>query len=176
MAPPHLGVRDFEEHDLVRVAEIKIRNWSDTYAPFLPDDVLEPFLDHASQIDYMRAAAAAPGTVLLVAEDSVKGVIGFALTYLDRPPEPWLESLHVLADCRGMGAGTLLMRETARRIAQRGFSTMRLGVVEGNSKAEVFYERLGGISEGFEPADWAPGVRHHIYRWPDVTVLTGGLQ
>ena len=166
-----VSIREGAERDLERITEIKVRSWRVTYGGLIRPDVLRRFLDPKSALDGLRKSTAAPDAILLVAEDSPGGVVGFSLAFLDRPPEPWLESLHVLSDFQRRGAGTLLMRATAAEIKRRGRMSMRLGVIEGNTLAERFYERLGGHSAGFEPADWDASVRHHVYRWPDLEAL-----
>jgi ribosomal protein S18 acetylase RimI-like enzyme len=157
--------------DLGRVAEIKVRNWKDTYGPLIPANVLRPFLDPVAQLDYVRRSVESTDAILLVAEERTGNVIGFSLAFLDHGPEPWLESLHVHPDFQSRGAGTLLMRATATELKARGFNAMRLGVVDGNTAAERFYERLGGVDAGREPVSWATGVMHHIYRWPNLDAL-----
>ena len=164
-------VRRGTESDLERIAEIKVRNWEDTYGPLIPRDVLLPFLDAAAQLDDVRRSVGLAEAILLVAEDHAGNVIGFSLAFLNHGPDPWLESLHVHPDFQSMGAGTLLMRATARELQSCGHRTMRLGVVEGNAAAERFYERLGGIEAGREPASWANGVMHHVYVWPNLDAL-----
>lgn len=167
-----ISIRDGSEADLERVVEIKVRNWADTYGPLLEPPVLQPHLDPERQLDDLRHSLLRSDAVLLVAEETSGAVIGFSLTYLADEPGPWLESLHVLRESRGSGVGTLLMRETAARILDRGYNTMRLGVVAGNVAASRFYERLGGEMIGLEPASWAEGVWHELYRWPDLARLT----
>jgi ribosomal protein S18 acetylase RimI-like enzyme len=164
-------VRRGTEGDVERIAEIKVRNWKDTYGPLIQPDVLRPFLDPAAQVDYLHRALESADAILLVAEDHSGDVVGFSLTFLDHGPEPWLESLHVHPDFQSAGVGTALMRATARELQSRGHSTMRLGVVEGNTAAERFYERLGGVDAGREPVSWAIGVTHHTYRWPNLDTL-----
>jgi ribosomal protein S18 acetylase RimI-like enzyme len=164
-------VRDAAESDLRRVAEIKVRNWEDTYAALVDLAILRPFLDHQAQLVELREKLRRPSTLLLVAEDAVGTVVGFALTYLDDGPDPWLESLHVIGASRGSGAGKALMRATAARLRERGYNALRLGVVEGNDAAARFYARLGGTMTGREPASWASGVWHVIYRWGDISQL-----
>lgn len=166
-----IKVRKGSESDLERVAEIKVSTWRGTYAPLIPPDVLLPFLHHATQVDYLRKSLAQPDVILLVAEADAGGVIGFSLSFLDRDPDPWLESIHVDPGFQSRGVGTLLMRATAQEILARGRHTMRLGVVEGNFKAERLYERLGAVDAGREPTSWAPGVMHHLYRWPNLDTL-----
>lgn len=169
--PVDFRVRDATESDLPRVAEIKVRNWEDTYAALVDAATLRPFLDQESQLADLRERFRRPSSLLLVAEDPAGTVVGFALTYLDHGPDPWLESLHIILASRGTGAGKALMSALAARLRERGYNTLRLGVVEGNDPAARFYERLGATFTGREPASWAPGVWHEIYRWDDISQL-----
>jgi ribosomal protein S18 acetylase RimI-like enzyme len=166
------SVSDATVEDLQRVSEIKVRNWEDTYGSLLEPAVLRPFLDRDAQLAELREKLAEPGTLMLVADDSSGDITGFAVTYLDNEPEPWLESLHVLREFRGSGIGTLLMRCTVERVIARGHSSMRLGVISGNVATARFYERLGGTMIGREPVSWAAGVEHEVYRWSDLSSLT----
>ncbi len=165
------SVRNATPADLEGVTEIKVRNWADTYGSLLEPVVLRPFLDRDAQLVELREKFSQPGTLLLIAEDESGAMIGFAITYLDDEPEPWLESLHVLRELRGSGIGSLLMRCTAKRLISRGHSSMRLGVISGNVAASRFYGRLGGTMVGLEPVSWAQGVAHEVYRWADLASL-----
>ena len=164
------SVRKGAERDLERIAAIKVRTWSDTYGPLIEPEVLRPFLDQAAQQAYLREKTRSANTILLVAEDE-REVVGFALTFLDHGPDPWLESLHVHPDAQSRGIGTLLMRATASELRRRGRHSLQLGVIEGNTAAERFYERLGAVDAGREPTSWASGVIHHLYRWPTLDAL-----
>jgi ribosomal protein S18 acetylase RimI-like enzyme len=164
------GVREAVASDIDRVAEIKVRNWADTYGPLVPREVLGPFLDRGKAAAQLRELMQLPDTLLLVGPDD--GVIqGFALTYMARSPDPWLESLHVMRDERGRGLGKLLIRETAKRLLAAGYRSLSLGVILGNDRASTFYERLGGVPVRVEPVDFADGVEHTVWRWPDLTRL-----
>jgi GNAT superfamily N-acetyltransferase len=165
------SVRDAAVADLERVTEIKVRNWADSYGSLLEPAVLRPFLDRDAQLAELSAKLAQPGTLMLIAEHGSGHIIGFAVTYLDDEPEPWLESLHVLREFRGSGIGTLLMRCTAQRAIARGHNSLRLGVITGNIAAARFYERLGGTMTRIEPVPWAPGVTHEVYRWASLASL-----
>ncbi len=167
-----LTVRAATRADVRRVAEIKVANWTDTYAALLEPAVLARFLDVDEQEAHLAEDLANVGILLLVANDAESGVVGFALTHVDARPEPWLESLHVVSACRGTGTGTALMRATAAELLARGRHALRLGVIEGNEAAAHFYDRLGALRTGREPATWAAGVWHEIFRWPDLRTLT----
>jgi ribosomal protein S18 acetylase RimI-like enzyme len=163
-------IRTGAASDIDVVATIKVANWADSYRDLIPAAVLAPFLDHAHAVEELRDAVEPPDALFLVAEEA-GSVIGFALAYLDETPDPWLESLHVARMVRGRGAGTALMHEVARAIRARGRNSMRLGVVKGNRGAGRLYQRLGATLLGIEPAAWARGVDHEIYRWPDLNHL-----
>ena len=165
------SVRDATPADLPRVSDIKVRNWADTYGPLLDPAVLRPFLDKKVQLAELGERLGQPGKLMLVAEDDSGEIAGFALTYGDDEPDPWLESLHVLRESRGSGIGTLLMQHTAARLIDRGHNTLRLGVISGNISAARFYERLGGTMIGLEALTWAPGASHEVYHWADLTSL-----
>ena len=153
-----------------RIAEIKVRNWSDTYGPLVPRELLGPFLDRSRSVGEIRELMRSPEILLLVGPGD--GVIqGFALTYTARSPEPWLESLHVMREERGRGLGKLLIRETAKRLLAAGYGSMSLGVIIGNDRAARFYEHLGGVPVRVEPVGFAEGVEHTVWRWPDLTRL-----
>ena len=137
--------------------------------------MLSPFLDREAQLEDLRQAVGLPGTLLLVAVDGAEAIGGFALTYMAREPEPWLESLHVLSEFRGHGMGTQLMQSTAAHLHARGYDSMRLGVIAGNDAAARFYERLGGSRIGLEPVSWAEGAMHQVYRWSNLTQLADDL-
>lgn len=164
-------MRQAVEADLARTADIKVRNWADTYTPLVPPEVLGPFLDRNAAVAELREALATPGTLLLVGERAPDPPAGYALAYLTRPPEPWLESLHVVAEERGHGLGRTLIGETARRVIDAGHRSMSLGVIVGNDAADRFYDRLGAVVVRVEPVEWAPGVSHTVWRWRDESAL-----
>lgn len=165
------SIREGTDDDLEKVAEIKARSWGETYASILQPAVLRPFLNPAKQLADLRQSVELPTTTLLVAQVSSGTVVGFALVYMAREPEPLLESLHVLAQHRGHGVGTLLMRSTAALLKARGYRSLRLGVIVGNVGAARFYEGLGATLVGVEPVSWADGVWHQVYRWPSLQSL-----
>ena len=164
-------IRDATEADVASIADIKVRNWADTYGSLIPPPVLARFLDPLKSAAEVRALVGAPGVLTLVAEARPGDVAGFALTYLERTPDPWLESLHILREVRGRGLGTSLLRATAERVLAAGGCSLALGVILGNDSAARFYERLGAVNAGVEPVDFAEGVSHIVYRWPDEAAL-----
>lgn len=66
-----------------------------------------------------------------------------------------LEQLFVLAEARGTGAASALLREGERRIAAQ-FDTAWLSVVAGNQRARRFYAREGWCDHG--PFEYAAEI------------------
>jgi ribosomal protein S18 acetylase RimI-like enzyme len=167
-----VSIRDGVAADHEAVVGIKIRSWAETYGPLIEAAVLREHLDPKRELAVLRGAAADSNTVLLVAVDPSRRIVGFSLAFPSHEPEPLLESLHVAREFQGRGVGELLLRATAGRIQARGHGSMRLAVIAGNTGAARFYERLGGTMAGLEPTGWADGVWHEVYRWPDISTLT----
>ena len=77
-----------------------------------------------------------------------KRAVGFALyfftfsTFLARPTL-YLEDLFVTPDARGHGAGKALLAALARIAGRRGCGRMEWAVLDWNTSAIGFYERLG---------------------------------
>ena len=77
-----------------------------------------------------------------------KTPVGFALyfftysTFLARPTL-YLEDLFVTPDLRGRGAGKTLLSSLARIARQKGCGRMEWAVLDWNTPAIGFYERLG---------------------------------
>jgi GNAT superfamily N-acetyltransferase len=77
-----------------------------------------------------------------------KRAVGFALyfftfsTFLARPTL-YLEDLFVTPDARGRGAGKALLAALARIAERRGCGRMEWAVLDWNTPAIGFYERLG---------------------------------
>ena len=95
-----------------------------------------------------------PYAEVVVAEDGAIA-LGFALffynfsTFLGRPGI-YLEDLFVLPEHRGRGIGRTLLAHLARLAVERGCGRLEWSVLDWNSDAIRFYERLGATAN----SDW----------------------
>jgi GNAT superfamily N-acetyltransferase len=110
----------------------------------------EKLLDQVSlETEALRASlfGARPYAEVLIAEEGGEAV-GFALffhnfsTFLGKPGI-YLEDLFVLPEKRGGGAGKELLRALARLAVERGCGRLEWAVLDWNTDAIGFYERLG---------------------------------
>lgn len=80
------------------------------------------------------------------------------------PEYPDIEDLYTSELHRGMGYGTLLIKECERRSKERGYSKIGLAVnPEDNPKAKRLYERLGYVYDGNK--SYIDGVYNGVEDW-----------
>ncbi len=114
-------------------------------------------------------ARLAAGYPVLIAPDAA-GVAGFA-SFGDFRAWPGYRftvehSVHVRADGRGRGVGTLLVRALLPRAAALGKHVMIAGVDAANAASIRFHERLG-----FEKSGHLREVGYKFDRWLDLVFL-----
>jgi L-amino acid N-acyltransferase YncA len=114
-------------------------------------------------------ARASQGYPVLVARDA-RGVLGYA-SFGDFRAWPGYRftvehSVHVRADGRGRGIGTVLVTELIGRAAALGKHVMIGGVDADNTASIRFHERLG-----FEQAGRLCEVGYKFERWLDLVFL-----
>lgn len=109
----------------------------------------EPDAVVATEADFLRDGfGEAPAFHVLVAEDAVGEVIGFAFYFFSY--STWvgrrclyLEDLFVQPAHRGKGAGIALMRALAKEAVAKECRRFVWQVLDWNAPAIAFYERLG---------------------------------
>jgi ribosomal protein S18 acetylase RimI-like enzyme len=98
-----------------------------------------------------------PATVLLMARDPEKGLVGSLTLVLFRIPtgvRAWIEDVVVDKDARGRGVAEILCREALNRASAAGARTVDLTSRPSREAANRLYHRLG-----FEERDT------NVYRW-----------
>jgi ribosomal protein S18 acetylase RimI-like enzyme len=78
---------------------------------------------------------------ILVASDGDR-IVGYVNPVSDGP-EGWIGGIGILREYRGRGIGARLMGEAEKLLATRGVREVSLEVIDGNTRAERLYNRLG---------------------------------
>jgi ribosomal protein S18 acetylase RimI-like enzyme len=122
-----------------------------------------------------RFDVANPKQLITVAEIDGE-MVGFGCAYLDDHPKygALLDNLHVMSNAQGLGIGSKLMADVARKCAVHDpNSGIYLWVLQQNSKAIDFYAALGGqwieTVMGNDIGDRE--VLKCRYSWPSVAAL-----
>lgn len=151
--------------------------WRAAYRGIVPADYLVG-LSHEESERLWLDRLATDGRGVFVAEDD-RGIFGFAS---GRPRREFskgmeeyggvFETVYVLPDGQGRGAGRALVAAVARYLVGCGTTSGLLWVLEENRSARGFYESLGGepiAEDGFELGGaW---VREVAYGWKDLGAL-----
>ena len=145
---PMIEIRKAAAGDANVIARIYVDTWRDTYAGIIPDQIL-------LRMSHRRQSAAwsvgfgkrRNGHMVMVAEDSRAGVVGFGscgrARYLNLPYDGEVHTLYVLADYQGQGIGKKLLGELFGALLERGSRSALIWVLAGNP-ARFFYQAMGG--------------------------------
>jgi GNAT superfamily N-acetyltransferase len=123
-----------------------VRSWQSAYKGLLPAEYLDSLRadERASRYDFASADPLAPHTI--VADDG-RAILGFATVGIS--PDATLRdvgelmALYVDPDAWGTGVGRALIARVRDELCRRAFKTAVLWVLDGNTRAERFYERDG---------------------------------
>ncbi|HKS10325.1 MAG TPA: GNAT family N-acetyltransferase [Pyrinomonadaceae bacterium] len=127
-----LNVRDADQHEVDRLADIWHQGWQDAHADIVPAELkrlrtVESFGERMETL-FPTARVVGPSGAPL----------GFHMIRDDE-----LYQLYVSAEARGKGIAAALMADAEARLAERGYETAWLACAIGNERAARFYEKSG---------------------------------
>ena len=171
-----IAIRPARSSDTHDIARIHIDMWRVAYDGIIAEDYLRELSYSRSQLQWQIMVERHAG-VLIVAESSEDGVIGFAAGGTERSGafgvDGELMALYVLSSHHGNGVGRRLTVDMARRLAETGRTGMVVWVLADNP-ARHFYEHLGGESAGEQSVQVGEKKFLEIaYVWRDLTTLIG---
>lgn len=158
-------VRAARPDDLAAVAAVFLACWHDSYAGFLPADVMGMYDEDGARALWRPTLTSPPAdAVVLVAEQEGRDLLGVIRIGKD-PDEPaaaHVYSLYVRPDTQGLGVGTRLLAAADERFRRDRMDEVTLWVFAANDAARGFYARLGWLPDGgerVEPQYGEPEVR-----------------
>jgi GNAT superfamily N-acetyltransferase len=169
-------IRHARRSDVTDIARIHIDMWRVAYADLLAPEFLRELSYTRSRLQWEAMLARHSG-VLLVAESSDDGVVGFAAGGAERTRayevDGELMALYVLASHHGNGVGGSLIARFARELHENGRTGMIVWVLADNP-ARGFYEHLGGEPAGEQRLNvGGQPVLEVAYVWRDLLELAG---
>ncbi len=162
-----IAVRTAVVGDAEGIKRVHVQAWRETYVGLIPHAVLDRREETVSLARW-RSILESDGESVLVALDEDGRVVGFATRGIgrdvDAPYPNELNGLYTLREVQGLGVGRRLLELAVGR------GGAYLWVLEGNVRAQGFYEHLGfvrdGAAKGFsttgmlEPVTEVRMVRH----------------
>ena len=169
-----LAIRPAVPADAAAIAALHVAVWRATYRDLAPPEAIRVLDVPTREKRWVEMLAQAERTVL-VAERQGR-IVGIGTAGAATVPElsGHGEVLYLYVDpthIRG-GIGRALMRSLAVALQAQGYSSVALGVVEGNRPAIDFYRKLGGRIAGsyIDPGpQWRS--RNQIIIWDDLQAL-----
>ncbi|MFC7550800.1 GNAT family N-acetyltransferase [Plantactinospora sp. GCM10030261] len=144
--------------DAAAIAATHVRAWQTGYAGIIPDEtlnLLNPAAWAQRRRDLGTAAADHPFTTLVVEDGpAVAGFVTFGPYRIDQdrdrldPAYAEILGLYVEPSRWGNGTGRALFAAARAALAERGWTELRLWVLEDNRRARAFYERAGMVADG----------------------------
>lgn len=146
-----MDIRAARPDDAFGIAQVHVRSWQAAYKELLPADYLDSLRaeERASRYDFSAADPMAPFTLVAVGGGLVRG---FA-TVGASPDSPTLKTgelmaLYVDPDLWRTGIGRVLIDRARFELRRRDFADAVLWVLDGNARAEAFYEHDGWSRSG----------------------------
>ena len=164
-----LRLRAMQPADADAVAALHAASWRGAYRGVFSDH----YLDHEADTERRTAwrtrlnGATPCADWGLVAEDPAGRLLGFAWVMPGNDPTwgDYIDNLHVAPDAKGGGIGRRLMQGVAAELQRQGSPRgLYLFVLDVNTAARAFYERLGAEITDRQMSDPLGGREHPIWR------------
>ena len=155
--------------DAPAVARIHVESWKVAYRGIMPDDVIAR-TDLAYRTHFWTERLANREWPVFVIEEGSE-LVAFCqmVPSPDADDDPktvgHITSIHALPHLRGRGYGRALLDHAFVEFKKRGMLEVTLWVLEGNTDARRFYEKLGFHNDGARkayPGTEVPEVRYRI--------------
>ncbi len=169
-----IRIRRATPADTETLGVVHVQAWREAYPGMIPDEILAR-LDPVQRTAMWRDGLAKGAAIQLAEQDGA--IIGFGASSKQRdaslPYAGEIGAVYVLQRAQRTGVGRSLMAAMARDLIAQGYASAALWVLEANTPARRFYERLGGKvvvrrdqqRDGFR----AIGI---AYGWDDLHPLT----
>jgi ribosomal protein S18 acetylase RimI-like enzyme len=185
-------LREARRGDELAVAELHVRSWQEAYRELMPAEFLAGLdpRDRAQRYAFESRDETAPTTVLAVRSgeggqgeplppnrevrsgspsaprERIAGFVTYGASRdEDARGRAEVYALYVDPDRSGAGIGRLLMAEARRCLQEAGFDEAILWVLQGNRRAQHFYEREGWSPDGATRIEQPYGIVSNVSRF-----------
>lgn len=166
-----MNLRNAVAADYLQIAELHATSWRTAYRGALSDEYLDGKVISERLALWEERLHRPRDNQIVVLLHSNDALLGFACGYAGADSQ-WgslLDNIHVVETARRIGAGSMLLAETARRCAAaEPDAGLYLWVLQSNADAQRFYESRGGqrVGEGVWAAPDGREIPEFRYAWP----------
>lgn len=134
--------------DAMGLAKVHVDTWKATYRGMVPNSFLDGLAYDRSTRGWEKALGAGGIQRVLVAEDEMGSIVGFASggpnRDTDTPSKGELYAMYILPGQQQQGLGKDLLRRFANAMIADGLDSLTAWVLTANAPARRFYEAMGG--------------------------------
>lgn len=146
-----MTIRKAKKSDAVSIARIHVDTWRVAYAGIIPEGYLSNLSMESHEQRWARVLSKSTnGTLVAVMPDGQ--VVGWASFGLSRNSDGEgvgeLYAIYLDVDYWGKGMGRQLMDNALSHLHGDGFAIVTLWVLQENSRARTFYEKVGFAPDG----------------------------
>lgn len=134
-------IRLANDNDAAGIASVHVAAWQAAYRGLMPDHVLDTLNTDERAHQWRRWLRHADRPTIVADVDGT--LAGFCNLRPADDREMQLTAIYVLPDAWGRGYGGRLCERAIEEARDRGCSSIFLWVLEANSRARAFYERMG---------------------------------
>lgn len=176
-----ITIRKAAASDSGEIASVHIYTWRDTYAGVIPEHVLlnMSHRQHAAMWSG-EIGGRRNGQVVLVAEDSHAGIVGFGSCgrgrHTNLPYEGEVYTLYVHPNFQGQGIGKGLLGQLFGVLLDRRLRSALVWVLADNP-ARFFYQAMGGKWTAVrEERLWRTSLPEMAYGWGNLKLAVSHCQ
>lgn len=150
--------------DARAIGAVHIASWRAAYRGLMPDQVLDDLTLDGRERDWQGWLATGGDRELTLVAELDGEVAAFCTLEVPstEPEEPddvaGIPALYARPDAFGRGVGAALMQAALDAMRERGYREAILWMLEGNERAQRFYDRRGWVRDGGRRAADYPGV------------------
>ncbi len=176
-------IRTATSGDIPAIAALHIEGWKAAYGGVVDQGYLDSLTVEKRIEDWTGWMASGESTVFIAEEAGVPA--GFVVIGRTKTPPPGsspirpshsgeIYALYLDPGFWRKGIGTALIKHAARELKNRKHGAICLWVLDANTRAKAFYEKMGGQKIGSKMVEIGPSnLKEVCYGWRDTTVLHG---
>ena len=177
-------IRKATQDDIPAIASLHIEGWKAAYGGLVDQAYLDSLSVEQRTKDWEGWMESGESDTFVAEEDG--NPVGFITTGRTKTPPPGsspirplysaeIYALYLHPDVWRKGIGTALLKAAARHLKEQKHTSLCLWVMDGNGRAKLFYEKLGGQRVGKKMVEIGPSsLKELCYGWRDTYDLCKG--
>jgi GNAT superfamily N-acetyltransferase len=168
-------IRRAVPQDALRIAEVRVESWQQTYKGLIPESYLNDMRVEDSALLWERVLEAASDAACTFVLEVNGDICGFAsgITLADNKHgfDAELTGVYVLPQVQRNGVGRRLVGKVAATLAQAGATNLLVWVLAEHRAGREFFEAIGAELKAEKLFDWDGYELKEVgYGWPSIRV------